>query len=177
MASFDLAVRFKHWQYLLNINTNETLDQLKNRITSICGIDLNSEEYCLEIFDDCLDQYVVFTQRYLTELYKDLRTTGNRRFNARLRSDYSDDVLAQVPVPSSNYTIVWLDEYISNQQEHQMLIQKFNLVLDIKNDDYLSAESSNEFDNLMIYTYKCRADIHLLRDFWQPRSFYYTIPN
>ena len=90
MASFDLAVRFKHWQYLLNINTDETFDQLKNRIASICGIGLNSEEYFLEIFDDCLDQYVVFTPRYLTELYKDLQTTASRTFHARLRSEYSN---------------------------------------------------------------------------------------
>ena len=90
MASFDLAVRFKHWQYLLNINANETLNQLKNRIASTCGVDLNNEEYVLEIFDDCLDQYVVFTPRYLTELYKGLQIATSRRFNTRLRSQYSN---------------------------------------------------------------------------------------
>ncbi|CAF1165653.1 unnamed protein product, partial [Adineta ricciae] len=154
MASFDLVVHFEHWQYLLNINTNETLTQLKNQIGLTCGINLNNEEYVLEIFDDCFGQYVVFTPRYLTELYKDIPTTANRRFNARLRSRYSNDVPSQVPIQSPNCTIVWLDEYIGQQQEHKMLIQKFCLGLDVKDDDYLPAESLNKFDNLTLWKRK-----------------------
>ncbi len=84
MVSFCLVISYKHWQYRLNISTNETFNEIKNRIISTCGIDLSDKGYVLEIYNDSLEQYVVLTQRYLTELYKSLPVTPIQTLDARL---------------------------------------------------------------------------------------------
>lgn len=70
----------------MKINTNETFAQLKSRIASTCGIQLCSEQYKIEIKDHCLSQYVVLTERYLTELHKNLVAVQTQKLEIRITS-------------------------------------------------------------------------------------------
>jgi hypothetical protein len=87
MRLFELVVHLNDLQHLLNITTDETLDEIKMRIESMCRVGLGNGEYILEIYDTMLNDYVVVTERYWIELNKSLSTaTTTQRLKARLES-------------------------------------------------------------------------------------------
>ncbi|CAF0980864.1 unnamed protein product [Adineta steineri] len=85
MSTIELVVCLNNWQYLLKTTTNETLTDIKNKIKSRSGIDANSEDYVLEVYDADLGGYVVLTTQYLEELKNDLSTMPIPRLEIQVK--------------------------------------------------------------------------------------------
>ena len=85
----EFAVNFHGRKFLLQVKRKETMAFIENRIGLLCGVDLNDDQYALEIYDTDLEDYVTLNQCYLTELYRNALPISNSSVELELRPLYS----------------------------------------------------------------------------------------
>jgi hypothetical protein len=90
MAPTKIAVNFRERRLFLNVVNDEPLWHIKNTLELLCGINLDNDDYALEIYDSELQEYVVLSQPYLTEIYNNILCTSDAILQVQIRSLQSE---------------------------------------------------------------------------------------
>lgn len=85
MPPTKIAVNFRERKFFLNVLNDEPLWYFQIRIKVLCGVALNNDDYTIEVYDSDLEEYVVLSQPYLTEIHNNILCRSSAVLEVRIR--------------------------------------------------------------------------------------------